>query len=411
MNLIKPFHLLKTIPNQFLLSLLLTGGIFTACSHSSQVLGKEPLFNIEIGQMEKQLYLTMLPETNRLIRENYVHQNGLFYVANSHANKVMVLTTFGDLLTLYYDPNDNPAPVTLVRNRELDVVSNLNAYAHDFENIGLISVDSANRLYVEENVQKGREETDNSSGIFLNRVILRFDQNGNALDYLGQEGIGGTPFPYIHSFRMGKNDLFSVVCRKIEEWDIFSFSHSGKLLQKITFKESDLSMLSKDRIPSLDNIFINHTGSRLFLKINFYERRFGKNDGLSGVVYFKESSIWVYDVASEKFISHFDLPKKLIQNELYHVNREVLFDLIGMDKKSNLFFLAPHEENLFELFIVTWKGKVLERVRLNVKEEGLYYHQFYVSSEGIVSGLFAYDSHVEMVQWRTDSIVRRVKER
>lgn len=402
--------LLESLTGRFFLFSLLVWGLpffFSGCGLNRQVYEKETLFELEIGKMEKQLDLMLAPDPTRFVRDNYVNLNGLFYIANSRINKVMVFTSYGDLLSLYYDPLENPRPVTLTSSEESGVVSNLNAYPHEFENIGLVTVDSRKMLMVDEQVDRGRAEVDRESGIPLDRVIRRFNAYGEAVDYLGQEGVGGTPFPYIHSLHISKGDRFTVVCRNLGSWEVYSYEPSGQLIQSLEFDEERLPSATKERTAALENIYVDHDNSRLYLKINFYEKRFGKDDGPMGVTHFKETSVWVYDLTQRRFTLHFDLPKKEVQDEFSRQNREILYDLIGIDRNGNLFFIAPHDNQFYEILILSRQGRVIKRIRLGVDETEIYFNQFYVSPEGIVSGLFTYSDKVELAWWRTDSIVRR----
>ena len=40
-------------------------------------------------------------------------RDGWFYIANASAGKIMVFTSYGDLIFLLYNPQTNPAPTTL----------------------------------------------------------------------------------------------------------------------------------------------------------------------------------------------------------------------------------------------------------------------------------------------------------
>ena len=64
---------------------------------------------------------------------------------------------------------------------------------------------------MEDVVPDARAEEDEENHAYLNRVVRRFDTSGVYLDYLGQEGIGGTPFPYIEAIHVNEADEIIVV--------------------------------------------------------------------------------------------------------------------------------------------------------------------------------------------------------
>ena len=71
------------------------------------------LFSIPLGKLENQIDLfsssggTTEKETHIFMRD------GWFYVANGNSGKVMVFSSYGDLIFLLYNPLTNPAPVLL----------------------------------------------------------------------------------------------------------------------------------------------------------------------------------------------------------------------------------------------------------------------------------------------------------
>lgn len=396
-------------------NLLLLGGLgllffaLVSCQNEGQILEKESLFFLEIGKMEKELDFMLFPNSTRFVRDNYVNLNGLFYISNSRSNKVLVLTAYGDLISLFYDPNLNPEPITLSYTEIENTASNLNAYSHNFTNIGLITVDSKKRLMVDEEVERGRVEKNLNSGVILNRTIRCFGADGKFLHDLGQEGIGGTPFSFIDSLYITKEDQLTVVCRNENDWEVFAYDSMGELVYEFLFDESKLPGVVKDRIVGLENIYVDYQNSRLFFKINYYDRSFeGESSSGRGISFF-ETSVWVFDIDEGQFTSHFDLPHKFFYDENYRSSREVLYEFVGIDKRANLFFIASEEKDLFEVLIVNSFGKVLDQIRVSIGDESSHAEQFYVSPEGILSALLVYIDKVEVVRWRTDLVVRRIK--
>ena len=55
--------------------------------------------------------------------------DGLFYVANSSAGKVMELSSYGDLIFLLYDPRSNPPPISFSTGASDDLAATRKALA------------------------------------------------------------------------------------------------------------------------------------------------------------------------------------------------------------------------------------------------------------------------------------------
>ena len=392
--------------NQFICLVVL---IFaTSCFPRYRIMNQDMLFSLDIGKMENEFYLSVLPQETRVVRDNYVNQNGLFYISNSHINKVMVVSPFGDLITLFYDPKINPSPVLLNNQHDQDVVFNLNAYPHDFINIGLICSNKKNHIFIEDELFPNSPQKDATSGISFNRVIKWFDNNGEYLNYIGQEGLGGTPFSHISALFMGNKDRLSVVCKEQNLWKIFIYDSSGKLIHSIVFDDKISPWNTGDDIVFSEDVLVDYACSKILVKVNSYERNYIGSDEHIGSINFKETAIWVYNINEAQFVSQFSLPRKFIQIEGYtpHV---VLYDLIGFDKYTNLYFIAPYQDELYDLLVVNVQGKTIGKTRLKIDKRNLYFNQFYVSEDGIISSLLGYDEKVYFHQWRLASFFKRIR--
>ena len=88
--------------------------------------------------------------------------------------------------------------------------------------------------------RKTGPNTTKSRRRILTGLSRRFDRSGIYLDYLGQEGVGGTPFPYINALYVNSSNDTIVVCRAERAWLVFWFSPAGNLKYKVTIPLTDL---------------------------------------------------------------------------------------------------------------------------------------------------------------------------
>ena len=71
------------------------------------------MFSIPLGKLENQIDL-FSSSGGTTERETHIFmRDGWFYVANGNSGKVMVFSSYGDLIFLLYNPVTNPAPVLL----------------------------------------------------------------------------------------------------------------------------------------------------------------------------------------------------------------------------------------------------------------------------------------------------------
>src|SRR5208337_5237108 len=167
---------------------------------------------------------------------------GWFYVANGSAGKIMVFSSYGDLIFLLYNAQTNPAPTTLgpADGGSSTEAATRGFVAYPFADIGHIAVASDRTLYVEDGVADAKAIKDADRGVTRSRVILRFDRKGRQLGFIGEEGIGGSPFPFVSALYVTSNDQLVVVCRLPGSWEVFWYSQEGAPLYQVEIANSNL---------------------------------------------------------------------------------------------------------------------------------------------------------------------------
>src|SRR6056297_2895590 len=92
---------------------VLVGSVLFGCSSAQvPVLQEERLFSLQYGKMEDQVEL-FLDGSAVTRKTRLAMRGGLFFIASGYGNRIMEFTSYGDLLTLYYNPAQNPRPVML----------------------------------------------------------------------------------------------------------------------------------------------------------------------------------------------------------------------------------------------------------------------------------------------------------
>ena len=206
-----------------------------------EALPREELFTLSIGKMEDQVDLFQTPRASFDQKTALYMRDGTFYIGNGASYKVMEFTSYGDLLSLYYNPEENPKPVILQSGNEGGKQSNRRAYPYAFRQVGEIAVSSSKVLYVEDRLPPERGIFDEKINMTLNSIVLRFS-GGEYRGYLGQEGVGGTPFPYVQGIKITNHDEVVVLCRTLREWIVYWYSAQGELLSTVKVALDKLPM-------------------------------------------------------------------------------------------------------------------------------------------------------------------------
>jgi hypothetical protein len=390
-----------------ILSTVLLALIAGCTDETADTLNRVKLFHIDIGKMEDQLDMLQLRGTSTRHKTRILMRNGLFYIANGNSSKIMEFTSYGDILSLFYNPNENPEPF-LLKNTDVEgELSNRRAFTYPFREIGEIGITSDKTLFVEDRAPKVQEEYDQEIQAMLNRVVLRFDGDGNYLDYLGQEGIGGTPFPYIQSIHVTSSDEIVVISRSMRHWISYWFNSRGTLLYKAIISRDSLPVPGgSELLPSLGSMYPDIDEHLLYLKIDYFGNG---NEGDAGVkrnVHFHYSRIWWYDLDKEKFTGWVDVPVKNEEFQLsdFDEKKEIreLYELLGTSRNNIFFLMTHHGGERFELILLRRDGSVISRNFIEIPEQSVAYRVFHLAPSGVLSALLVHEYSADIVWWRTD---------
>ena len=139
--------------------------LLASCSGQppAQLSGDE-LFSLGIGPLDEQLDLIRVAGAPAPHATRVAMRDGLFYIANGNAGKVMKLSSHGDLLLLIYDPERNPEPVGPAPGA--NAAATRSAVPHRFRELSHIAVDSRRRILV---VDAAGDETAGGYGHLVKR--------------------------------------------------------------------------------------------------------------------------------------------------------------------------------------------------------------------------------------------------
>jgi hypothetical protein len=401
--------MMKRTISIFLSFTILSLLVLSCKSGQSDILEREELFSLRFGRMEDDIDLVEhygIPSTEKT---RILMRNGLFYVANGNSGKVMVFNSYGDILSLYYNSATNPPPVMLATDSDSDAVSSRKAFSYPFTQIGEIALTGTGELLVEERAQDYQISVDEELGTRLNTIVLRFRENGEVSDYLGQEGVGGTPFSYVEALFTASDDAIVVVTRGTERWPVFWFDKDGDLLSRTDIDPSGIPVPENGAgfaVPSIKSIFPDKNSRELYVVADYYR----SNEG-TGAVDFYQSAITVFDTDLQEWVDRIVLPAKRVGNDSSGMMDEPsffsIYEALGVTRDGSFFFLAPEEGNDFELMIMRRDASVINRSRILIEDNEVMYRDFDLSPDGVLSALFAYEYEAKIVWWRSDRLLGR----
>ncbi len=372
-----------------------------ACDGSStSVLERENLFRLEIGRLEDQLDLFAIdgvlpPEKNRVVM-----RDGLFFVSNGVSNKIMVFNSYGDLLSLYYRPDANPEPVSLAIVDDADGAESTRfAVPYPFRRTGEIAVDRNKSIAIVDRLSIERTVDDTELGVRLDNVVLRFDDNGRFIDYLGQEGVGGTPFPVIDAMRYNAFDELTVVCTTTRSRIVYVYTAEGDLMYRaeIRFDRLPVPAPDSDDVAVLDEVVPGYDRREVFLKVSYFRPSIDDQTGKQYGIYFDHARIYWINLDTGLYEGYVTIPDA----------NDAQYELLGVARNDQMFLAARTEEGATELVILNAEGRVVRRRTLDIDEIDLVQRQLHLDASGILSAMLVYSDRVELSWWRTDRLLQR----
>lgn len=377
---------------------------------TSAMLEKKTLFSLSMGKAEDQIDLIQIPGIPFNKKSRLVMKNGLFYISNGNTGKIMEFTSYGDIINLYYNPVINPEPFILTPDTDKQTVSNRRAFPYKFRNIGEMEVTGDGELLVDDEVSPERVEKDKKTGSILNRIVLRFSKGGKLLDYLGQEGLGGTPFPYIEHLQINKRGDIIVFTRTRDSRIVFWFDNGGTLLSMAAIDQKKLPSPDDGGkiIAFLDDLTADRTEMRLYLKVDYYKSVAEPDSPKRGIPEYENSIIWVYSMLENQYSKSILIPS--LSNDAYGKTKntvykaDVVYKMLGCDSGGRLYFIVHLKMNVFQLLILSGNGTVLSVSDLKMDDSHISYSSFYLSANGLLSALLGKEKKADIVWWRSDKL-------
>ncbi len=396
--------------------ILLSLSFFVSC-RKSQIISNiehEELFSLPYGSFENEIDLFSLSNPGQI--STYLQmKDGFFFISNGEANKLIQMNSYGDLLGIIYNPDMNPVPSFIhkldTNSPETDSINHLStqqSLAYSFNKLGKIAVDYNKTVYAVDILPVERQEMDVENKLLLNNVVLRFSNAGNFIDYLGQQGPGGTPFPYIKNIFTNADNELIVVCQSNTGFIIYWFTSEGYLKYTIPIQSETLPVPSKTEtyFSSLDEIIPDYEGRKLYLKIDYNKNFIDSESNVLAGVEFYATMLYPLDIETGTYGAPLIIPpyEDVVSEGYSKMTYSIPYNFLGITESGWFFFMIP-DQNGFMVQMVQPNGQKILKRHFNIDQSVILYHTFCLSREGIISALIAEKEKARVVWWRTDELI------
>ncbi len=386
--------------------------IFSACARPDGVVSLEDdhLFSLEYGNFEDQLNLFTLANPAP-VQTRLTMRDGFFYIANGEDRKVLELNSYGDLLGIYYNGEGNPVPSFAEAQDSAIVSSTRKAVDYPFNSLGAIAADSRKHIYVVDQLPPERHEQDTENRLLLSQIVLRFASDGTFIDYIGQRGPGGTPFPYIRSLHTTHSNDLVVVCQTNDGMTVYWYDSTGYLRSTIPFTVDQLPNPLAEESPqdmhvSLDNIVPSLTEERLYMKVDYYTSSVDTASNVESGIDYTGSLLYPLDIDTGVYAEPLSIPayEQEVSDGFSRQVYSLSYDFLGATDSGWLFFIIADDEG-YSVQMVQENGDRVLRRHLEMDHSSTLYSSISLSPEGIISMLVAEEDEARVLWWRTDSLI------
>lgn len=385
----------------------------SACSSSSDVAsikGNE-LFTLNYGNFEDELNLFNLSR-NGAVNTFMTMEDGFFYISNGESKKILELNSYGDILSLFYNEEANIKP-SFAENKTAS--STKKAVSYPLNTLGPVAVDSHKCLYASDTLPQERQEVDVNNRLLLNYVVLRFKSDGTFVDYIGQQGPGGTPFPHIKNIYATTNDELVVVSETNNGPVVFWFNQKGFLLYKIPLTENVIPKLTEETdedstsFVSIQKVIPDNIEHKLYIQIDYFKTYLDPATKVQSGIDYDKTVLYPLNVQTGLYEDGLEIPfyEDVVSENLGKAVYNLPLEFLGVTDSGWFFFILPIEKGFLIQMVQPNGQKILKRV-LNVNHQEILYYSLNLSGDGIISGLFVKKDKAHVAWWRTDNLVNSI---
>jgi hypothetical protein len=310
---------------------------------------------------------------------------------------------------MIYNDETSPEPVSLKTDVENGAQVTRWAHTYPLRSTGKIAVDSRKHIYAEERLPAERHSFDSENKALQDRVILHFDSEGRFVEYLGQGGQGGAPFPLLAGLYTSVMDEIAVVCRLPAGWNIYWYSSQGEQLFLVQLKNDAIPAPPDwgDFTASVEAIIAAPDMRKLYIKVDYYRDILDESTNTRTSTEPVSSLIWILNVEKGIYESSVEVPfyETSVSANGRTEELRLLYSMLGLVRGGGILLYFPIETG-YAVLRMDSTGRGQRRGLIKVDPGELRFNGFHLSPEGILSALLADDWKIKVAWWRMDKFMR-----
>ncbi|WP_421622929.1 hypothetical protein R5397_03635 [Borrelia sp. MN22-0132] len=317
--------------------------------------------------------------------------NGLVYIVEAKANKLMIFNSYGKLIQTY-------------QNGIFKTNSDLKIKKVDFENIKAI-YPSKDFIVVSDKLNNKKSKFDEKENIAYSTRIFILNKD-SSVEVLGQEGRNGTLFPQVYDINIDDKNNIAIITISNEGYIIYSYDKDLSPLYKIYVNTNILQIPEEEKKKyniSIDKVFFEVNKKIIYVKTTHYENiRTNENINDLGV---RIKNQYFYTMSLNKN-KEFEIKNKItLPQNLLDDQQESFINIIGIQKDKII--ASTNMKNLSNTLIwkLDKKGKIKEQMVL-IEPPNLKFLAESLSKDGILSILYGEKSGVSVYWWNLKTLLK-----
>ena len=402
--------------NIFMRKKLLAAGIicfgilFSSCSKNETVqsISETELFSLPYGNFEEQLSVSDLNEVGA-VRFGIAMQDGFFYIVNGESRKILELNSYGDLLTLFYNEDSQTARLLEASNRPDKSIHHEISYPFDYP--GMVAVDSNKNVYTVCTVPWNRQEHSDDSTMLYSQTVLRFARDGSSVEYIGQQGPGGTPFPFIKNIYTTSKDELVVVATSVEGAIVYWFASDGFLKYMIPVTKRDAPVATdkdsqSDIFLTIQNVVPDPVSYKLYVQIDYYTTYVDEESKVQSGINYVQTLLYPLNIETGTYEEPVSVPpyEESVVSDYSKLTYRIPYDFLGVTKNGWKFFIVKTEDG-FNIEMIQSESQRILRRHFKAVHSNIVYDTMCLSQDGILTALYLEKEEARVVWYRTDNLI------
>lgn len=393
-----------------LATLFISFAFITSCSknESVQSISETELFSLPYGNFEEQLSVKDLNEVGG-VRFGITMQDGFFYIVNGESKKILELNSYGDLLTLFYNEESQTARLLDNSNRPDKSIHHEISYPFDYP--GMIAADSNKNIYTVCSIPWDRQEKSDDGKTLYSHTVLRFARDGSSVDYIGQQGPGGTPFPYINNIFTTSKDELVVVASSSDGMLVYWFASDGFLKYMIPVTTKDAPSTTEgdddsDIFLTIQHVIPDPVAYKLYVQIDYYTTYIDEDSKVQSGINYVQTLLYPLNIESGTYEEPVSVPpyEESVVSDYSKLTYRIPYDFLGVTKSGWKFFIVKTEDG-FNIEMIQSESQRILRRHFNASHPNIVYDTMCLSQDGIITALYLEKEKARIVWYRTDNLI------